>query len=150
MSIRFFASCLALTFAFATAATAAEVQSKLEVSGDQSAIWEKIGGWCAIADWHPAIAKCEEGDADGKKTRTLTTGDGAIIKETMLSSDATSYSYRIDESPLPVSNYTATFALTGGEVVWTAEFDPKGDEAEAKKVIQGIFDGGLDAIKNQL
>jgi hypothetical protein len=134
------------------AASAAEVESKVEVKGDAAAIWAKVGGWCALADFHPAVAKCEESEANGKKRRTLTTKDGAVIKETMLDSGATSYSYRIDESPLPVADYTASFSLTkskdGATIVWSAKFQPKGaSEAEAEKVIQGIFDGGLGAIK---
>jgi hypothetical protein len=113
-----------------------------------------VGGWCAIADWHPAVATCEEAEAGGKKMRTLTTGDGAVIKETMTGSGDTSYAYQIDESPLPVENYTANFAVEGdadkARIVWTANFDPKGDEAEAVAVIQGIFDGGLEAIKKSM
>lgn len=154
MSNRLFASVLAISFAFAGAASAADVESSVDVDGTVAEVWAEIGGWCAIADWHPAIAKCEEGEADGKKTRTLTTGDGGVIKETMLESDDASYSYRIDESPLPVSNYTAEIAVEEGEngeveIVWTATFDPKGDEAEAVKVIQGIFDGGLAEIQKK-
>jgi hypothetical protein len=143
---------LALGITGAGVASAAEIESKVEVNGDAAAIWSKVGGWCALADFHPAVAKCEESEADGKKRRTLTTKDGAVIKETMLDSGATSYSYRIDESPLPVADYTASFALTKGKdgatIVWSAKFQPKGaSEAEAEKVIQGIFDGGLEAIK---
>jgi hypothetical protein len=133
-------------------ASAAEVERKAELKGDATAIWAKVGGWCALADFHPAVAKCEEGSAGGKKTRTLTTKDGAVIKETMLEAGATSYSYRIDESPLPVADYTASFALTksanGATLTWSTKFQPKGaSEAEAEKVIQGIFDGGLENLK---
>ena len=156
MSIRLIVSCFAMSFALTGAASAAEVKRSIEVDGVNAEIWTKIGGWCAIADWHPAIAKCEEGEADGKKTRTLTTGDGAVIEETLLDSGETSYSYRIDESPLPVENYQATFEIEEDDneaearITWSANFDPKGDEAEAKKVIDGIFKAGLDEIKQQI
>jgi hypothetical protein len=142
------AAVLALGIAGIGTASAADVERKAELKGDAKVIWAKIGGWCALADFHPAVAKCEEGSAGGKKTRVLTTKDGAVIKETMLDSGATSYSYRIDESPLPVADYTASFSLTGGTLTWSAKFQPKGaSEAEAKKVIQGIFDGGLEVLK---
>ncbi len=156
MSIRLIVSCFAMSFALTGAAQAVEVKRSIEVDGINAEIWAKIGGWCAIADWHPAVAKCEEGEADGKKTRTLTTGDGGVIKETLLETGETSYSYRIDESPLPVENYQAAFEIEEDDneaearITWSAEFDPKGDEAEAKKVIQGIFDGGLAEIKKGL
>jgi hypothetical protein len=154
MTYRIAAGILLTAIVFAGPASAAEVTSSIEVEGTQAEVWAKIGGWCAIADWHPVVAKCDEDEADGKKTRTLTTGDGAVINETMLESGDTSYGYRIDESPLPVENYTANFAVEGdadqARIVWTANFDPKGDEAEAVAVIQGIFDGGLEAIKKSM
>jgi hypothetical protein len=86
------------------------------------------------------------------------TKDGGVIKETLLKSTATSYTYQIDESPLPVAKYTATLSVEPDDddksevnVVWSAKFDPKGaSEDEAKKVIAGIFKGGLDQIKKTM
>jgi hypothetical protein len=154
MSHRFIAVLLGATVALTGAASAAEVTRSMEVTGDKADVWDEIGGWCAIADWHPAIAKCEEGEEGGKKIRTLTTGDGGVIKETLLESGDDSYGYRIDESPLPVANYTATLSLASSgdkvTITWSANFDPKGDETEAKNVIGGIFDGGLAEIKTML
>jgi hypothetical protein len=151
---RMMAALFAAGVTCAGTASAAEVVGKVELKGDATALWAKVGAWCALADFHPAIAKCEEAKAGGKVTRTLTTKDGGVIKETMLDSGAMSYSYRIDESPLPVADYTASFAMTAGKggatLVWSAKFEPKGaSEADAKKVIQGIFDSGLDAIKQK-
>ncbi len=31
-----------------------------KVEEARKALWDKLGGWCAISAWHPAIAKCEE------------------------------------------------------------------------------------------
>jgi len=154
MTYRFIAALCLTAFVCSVPANAAEIKSSVEVNGKTADVWAKVGDWCAIADWHPAVATCEEAEAGGKKMRTLTTGDGAVIKETMTGSGDTSYAYQIDESPLPVENYTARFAVEGegdkASIVWTASFDPKGDEAEAVKVMQGIFDGGLEAIKKSM
>ena len=148
---------LVASFALTGAASALEVKRKVEVDGKIAEVWSKVGGWCAIAEWHPALAKCEESEAGGKKQRTLTTKDGAVIKETMLSSTATSYTYQIDESPLLVSNYTATFSVAPDDddedevnVAWSAKFDPKGKEADAKKTMNDLFKAGLDNIKKKL
>ncbi|MGB0087043.1 MAG: SRPBCC family protein [Rhodomicrobiaceae bacterium] len=156
MSHRVIMSAFAFAFALTGAAHAAEVKRTIEIKGDRSQVWAKIGGWCAIADWHPVLAKCEETTSGGKKYRVLTTKDGGVIKETMVKSGKASYSYQIDESPLPVANYTASFSVkrdrndkTKSSVVWSAKFDPKGaSEEDAKKVIDGIFKGGLDEIAN--
>jgi hypothetical protein len=147
---------LALAF-MTTGASAVEVKRKVEVDGEIAKVWSQVGGWCAIGTWHPVIAKCEESEAGGKKQRTLTTKDGGVIKETMISSTPTSYTYQIDESPLPVSNYQATFSVVPDDddkeevnVVWSAKFDPKGPEADAKKTMDGVFKAGLDNIKKKL
>jgi hypothetical protein len=154
MIYRFLATALIAGVALCSAANATEVKRKAEVRGDKEKVWAVIGDWCAISSWHPAIAKCEESSAGGKKVRTLTLKDGALIKETQLTSTPLGYTYSIDESPLPVANYTASFSVEADDddedetaVVWTAKFDPKGaSEADAKKVIEGIFKDGLTAI----
>lgn len=146
-------SVLAFAFALTVAADAAEVKREIKVKGEKAEIWTKIGGWCAIANWHPVVAKCEEKEDDGRKLRTLTTKDGGVIKETMLRSSETGYTYQIDESPLPVSNYTASFALMRHDedqvhIIWSARFEPKGaSQAAAEKVIDGIFRDGLAGIE---
>lgn len=157
MPYRYFASAFAIGLALTGAANAAEVQRRAEIRGDKDKIWAAFGDWCGIADWHPAIAKCDEREMGGAKIRTLTTKDGGIIKETLLSSEPLAYSYRIDESPLPVANYTATFSMAdaadedGTMVVWSAKFDPKGaSEEEAKTVIEAIFTAGLLGIAEKV
>jgi hypothetical protein len=156
MIYRISVGALALAF-MTTGASAVEVKRKVEVDGEIAKVWSQVGGWCAIGTWHPVIAKCEESEAGGKKQRTLTTKDGGVIKETMLSSTPTSYTYQIDESPLPVSNYKATFSVVPDDddqeevnIVWSAKFDPKGKEADAKKTMTDVFKAGLDNIKKTM
>ena len=157
MKNRFLAMFAATTLILAGSANGAEVRRKIEIDGDKAQVWAKLGGWCAIADWHPVIAKCEENTEGGKKRRVLTTKDGGVIKETQLTATETGYTYQIDESPLPVANYIASFAVVPDNddkeeinVVWSAKFDPKGaTEAEAMKVMDGIFKAGLDEIENK-
>ena len=59
----------AAIFPLAGSADAASLTSgkKLEIRVDEAkveeekkALWGKFGGWCAIAEWHPAVKKCEE------------------------------------------------------------------------------------------
>ena len=144
----------AAVIALAGSASALEVKKTVELDGKVADVWGKIGGWCAIAKWHPVIAKCAESKEGKTQKRTLTTKDGGVIKETMTKQSKTSYSYKIDESPLPVSNYTASFAAASSKkgkvtVTWSARFqEKKGTKPEdAKKVIEGVIAGGLDAIK---
>jgi hypothetical protein len=144
-----------LLAASAGAATAIEVKKSVDVASEPAAVWEAIGGWCAINDWHPAIAECEEMEEGDLAKRVLTTGDGGKIFETRAGRGPMSYQYVITESPLPVENYKANLQVEKGEsggskVSWNASFDPKGDAAEAEKAIAGIFESGLAEIKKMV
>jgi hypothetical protein len=154
---------LAMGLPLAGAGAASLVSAKkLEVNVEEAkaeaervALWEKIGGWCAIAEWHPAIAKCEDTKDGDTEFRTLTLKDGGVIKEKLLERGTTSYKYEIIESPLPVKNYTAMFSVVPDDddldeinVMWSATYDANGkDDKEARKVIDGIFKAGFDSIK---
>jgi Polyketide cyclase / dehydrase and lipid transport len=147
---------LAATIAWSAAAEAIEVKKRREAPGTPAEVWAVVGDFCAIKDWHPAVAECEQIEEGGDTYRILTLGDGGKIKEKLTKTGDTSYSYDIVESPLPVQNYSAT--LTVGEddeedrveIVWTADFDAKGaEDAEAEKVIVGIFNDGLSGIKDK-
>ena len=143
-----------LFFAFASGALAAEVSKDVEVKGTPAQVWEKIGGWCSISNWHPAVATCETSKEGDAAVRHLTTKDGAKITEKQTAADATSYGYTMTDTPLPVSNYNATMGVAPSDdgkntkITWTATFDPKGvSEDDAKKPVEGIFESGLQAIK---
>lgn len=151
-----------LLIAGAADAASLAVGKKIEINVDpakmaeeKAALWAKFGGWCAIKDWHPAIANCEESSEGDKKFRTLTLKDGGTIKELLLDVQDGLYRYEIIESPLPVKNYQAQFSLTPDDddedeinFAWSAVFDANGKpDKEARDTIDGIFKAGLDSIK---
>lgn len=148
---------LAAVVAFAAtgsaSAGAVEVRQVMEIKAAPADVWTKVGGWCAIKDWHPAVAGC---DASKQGYRTLTLKDGAKIVEKLTKTGKNSYSYAIIESPLPVKNYSATFtakadSLGSTDLTWIAKFDAKGKtEQEAAAVITGIFEAGLKNIKDNV
>jgi hypothetical protein len=111
------------------------------------ALWKKVGDFCGIASWHPAIEKCEL-SADGKK-RTLTLKGGTVLEMLESRNDANhTYTYTIVEpGPLPVANYHSTLSVSsdpkGSAVTWTGKFDAKGaSDADAKKTMDGVYEGG--------
>jgi hypothetical protein len=147
---------LAATFAWTAAAEAIEVKKRREAPGKPAEVWAVVGDFCAIKDWHPAVAECEQIEEGGDTFRILTLGDGGKIKEKLTDSDDTSYSYEIIEGPLPVKNYEATLEVGEDdepdrvEIEWEAEFDADGvEDAEATKIISGIFNDGVTGIKKK-
>jgi hypothetical protein len=140
---------------FFAAISAHAVESLVRKSSAQSvdALWQKIGDFCGISAWEPAIAKCEL--STDKKRRTLTLKDGAtVIEELKRWNDAShSYTYRVVASPLPVANYESTIQVTsnkagtGSVITWRGRYVAKGaNDVDAKKIIDGIYESGLATL----
>ena len=135
-------------------ASAIEVKRRTEVPGDPRTLWAAAGEFCAIKDWHPLVAGCEE-TKDGADTfRILTLKDGGKIKEKLTDQGDTSYSYEIVESPLPVKNYKAKFWVEPDDepdrtaVYWEAEFDANGaSDDDARKKVFDVMVAGMRGVK---
>jgi len=146
------ATCVTTLSPVAFAASGVVVSKSVEIKGKSpDELLKVFGGFCAIQQWHPAVAKCDEAKEGNDTFRTLTLKDGAKIKEKRTGTVENGYSYKIIESPLPVKDYLATFSIKkDGEVTivnWLASFQAKDKpESEAKAVIEGIFDAGLKSI----
>ncbi len=147
---------LAVSVSAAVAASGISVRQVAKVNGNDAAVWAKIGGFCAIKDWHPALAGCEETKEGDATFRTLTLKDGGKIKEKLTGTSATGYTYQIVDGPLPVKDYSASFSARADNdepgkaiVVWSASFAAKGKpDSEARGVIEGIFKDGLKSISD--
>jgi hypothetical protein len=160
------AACVCLMLGGAAEAASLTSGKKLEVHVDEDkveaekkALWDRFGGWCAIAEWHPAVKSCTEGKEGDDTYRTLTLQDGGVIKEKLLDRSGVAYRYEIVESPLPVKNYEAQFSVVPDDddldevnIVWAATYDAAGgkDDKEARKTIDGIFKDGIASIQSKL
>jgi hypothetical protein len=136
------------------AGSAQALESEARKASTQSVdvLWQKIGDFCGIGSWHPAIEKCEL-SAD-KKRRTLTLkGGGTIVEELVHWNNADhSYTYRLVSGPLPVADYRSILKVVankaGGSVItWSAHYLAKGaSDAEARKAIDGVYESGLAGL----
>jgi mxaD protein len=149
-----------------SAASNLMVEEKVTINAPASKVWVRAGNYGDLGAFHPAVAKTEitSGTNNTKgAVRLLTLGDGGTVNETLTSYDAAgmSYAYVINESVLPVSNYSAKIMVKPisanvSEVVWNANFKRKDlsaspakgqDDEAATATIHAVFKGGLDNLK---
>ena len=129
------------------------VQSKVDAPVDQ--VWDLIGRFNALPDWHPAVSKSELEDG-GKQRRLDLIGGGSIIERLEAHDhDARTYRYSIVSGPLPVMNYEAVIRVEEGEdgkavVHWESEFEPKGPEGDAMAAVQEIYETGFQNLKKMM
>jgi hypothetical protein len=142
------------------------VVETVQVNAPVAKVWAIAKGFDSLNKWHPGFSKdvLTKGPNNAPGTvRALTIKDGPTFTEELTSFNESghTYRYRIIESPLPLQNYVATFAVKpgkdGGSVVtWSAKFTRKNPsehppEAEtddaAVKLITGVFQSGLANLK---
>lgn len=140
----------------------AEATKSIELNAPAGRVWELVGDFNSLAQWHPGVEDSQlnraDDDEDGGEThRTLRLAGGGQLRERLEDSDDQEmfYSYSIIDGPLPVENYTATLQVreTGGEscrVEWTGSFDPSGaSEADAVRILESVYTAGLENLRKQ-
>ena len=131
----------------------ATASANVRVPASADEVWKLVGGFQSLPDWLPFIASSES--SEGGRLRTLTTGDGDVIVEKLQTFDEANrtYSYSIVQGPFPVTHYLATVQVaTAGDketlVTWSGSFTPDGiSDTEAEALFQGVYEGGLEALK---
>jgi hypothetical protein len=132
-------------------AFALESSVTMTSSMSHDAPWKKVGGFCGIGNWHPAIEKCVL-NADGKERALTLKGGGAVVERLESVDDAKrTYTYTIVFGPLPVANYHSTISVSpdakGSSIKWVGAYAAKGaSDADAKKVFDGIYESGEKAL----
>jgi len=161
-------ACAAVGVASAAAPTL-HVTESVEIDAPLTKVWKAVKDFNGLASWHPAVAKDEivEGSNNVEgAVRLLTLKDGGTIKEKLLAYNPAAHrvKYAILEGVLPVSDYTATIAVTGAGggktlVTWTGHFQRKdtsdhpaanANDKAATDAIHGVYRAGLDNLKKQL
>ena len=116
------------------------------------ALWKKVGDFCGIAAWHPAIEKCVL-SADGKQ-RTLSLKGGGTLVEALESWDNAnhSYVYTMLSGSLPVTNYHSTISVTLVEQspALLAAFRPREREYARRQLLRRGVEVRLKATIKEL
>jgi len=134
-------------------ASASALDSNVTMKSSMStdALWKKVGDFCGISAWHPAIEKCVL-SADGKQRTLSLKGGGTVVEALENWDDANrSYTYTILSGPLPVANYHSTISVAddpkGSALKWMGTYDAKGaSDADAKKTMDGVYEAGAKVL----
>jgi mxaD protein len=159
---------LAMTFSwqvFAAAPTTLKVTKTADIKAPVDKVWAAVKDFDSLDKWHPGFSKDElikgTNNTPGAE-RKLTIKDGPSFTEHLIAfDDAThSYTYKIIESPLPIDHYVSHLVVkkhgSGSKVIWSSTFKRKNtsdtppeaeSDAGAKKLVSGVYDGGLDNLK---
>ena len=132
------------------------VERTLVINATADEVWAFAGGWTAIDNLAPTIISnvISNGNQVGS-FRIVNLKGGNSVEETMVEKSATSYSYIITKSPLPVSNYKATIGVKDlghgkSKFSWKSDFIADGvSDAKASKIIAGIYEGGIAVLQNK-
>jgi len=129
-----------------------------DINAKASAVWAALSDFGGIKVGGPVTSVSVEGKGVGM-VRTIGLGGGKVV-ERLDRHDAKAmvfaYSITNADCPLPVSQYSATVQITEKgagrcNVTWTGKFEPKGaSEAEASKVVEGIYKGGIAGARKAL
>ena len=107
----------------------ATVTVSAALSASAESVWEIIGDFAALADWHPMVPNCRP-TADG--LGRIITLPGAEVIETLLpgASPPLGHAYTVGATPMPITDYRATLHLeatdTGCRIVYQGRFTPVG------------------------
>ncbi len=138
------------------------VSDIIDVSIDQ--VWPYARDFNGHAEWHPVIAESfiEDNKASDQVgcIRNFKLMDGGHLRETLLALDDRNHTlvYDIIVSPMPITNYIATFRCTpisernATLVEWMASFDvaPDDEAAVIEKVGRNTFAVGITALGERL
>jgi hypothetical protein len=129
----------------------AKVHKTREFDIPADELWAKIGDFHGLHKWVAGIEPSESLD-DGKRRKL----SGGII-ESLIEQGDRSYTYAIDEGPLPVANYRSTLSVKeAGDgrstVDWLGEFEPApgATEESAVQIVGMLYDGGLAGLEKTL
>ena len=124
------------------------------------AVWSYFRDFGGLTKWAGGMVKSCTLDGEGiGAVRTLTLAQGNPTRERLVQFDEAdrSFSYTIvGKSDLPVDYYVGSVKLRADgaartTIDWIGTFDAKGaPEADAQRVVEGIYRGAIAAIKRAL
>jgi hypothetical protein len=134
------------------------VYERMRVELDAESLWQRVGAFGALADWHPQLVRFESYGERPGAWRNLELRDGQRQFERLDEVDPVQHLYRYStRCPFaPNARYTSEFrihaASQGSSVVsWSAHFEgSEADEAGEIRRLREFLRSGLENLRNQV
>jgi mxaD protein len=130
------------------------IVESVRIAADADSLWQEIGQFSAVGNWHPMLAKVEsEGECEGC-LRTAEGRDGSRQTERLIKLDPERrlYRYRMEATAMPIRDYVGELAVEGNanstsKVVWSAKFEvTSAADVGAVEAIRAFLRAGLDRL----
>jgi hypothetical protein len=130
------------------------VEARADVGVDPATLWEAIGSFQGVGDWHPLLATVTgRGERPGsiRRARGL---DGSEQVERLQELDPVHYrySYVLESSPMPVRHYRAELHVEPKQdgtstVCWSSDFETtNGDPDKTVGMVLEFLDAGVRSL----
>lgn len=130
-----------------------EIVETARVGEPAGEVWEKIGGFGVVGEWHPMLATVTSAGEDVGSLRRTKARDGATSIERLIdrSSERRFYRYRILSTPLPVRDYVGELRVDDNgdgtsTVVYSASFQPTITDFRTIEEVRSFLKTGLGSI----
>jgi len=110
---------------------------------DPDTLWDEIGGFGSVGDWHPMLNSVEVFGEGTGALRIAHAKAGAAQAERLQTLDPARHLYRysMEKTSMPVRDYRGEFRIdpagdAGSTVIWSAQFEltPDGDGRTVESV----------------
>ena len=133
----------------------ATVSIRAKVAAPAAQLWEMIGRFNTLGQWHPLVKRSKtEGKGKGALRQVSLVNGGTMIERLEHVSDAERvYLYTVVDSPFPIVHWVAEIRVTecgnGTSVVeWSSNFIPASvPERDATRMLGDVYKVGLENIK---
>lgn len=132
------------------------VTRKFQTTADK--VWEVVGGYATLDEWHPAIQSLRLYKEGNGIMRELHLVNGGVVIERLeaLNDAKRTYTYSITGGTMPVQNYLATLRVLEDDMGraaighWSATFETTANPAEIEALVQSVFATGFQAVAEKL
>jgi mxaD protein len=136
-----------------------EVNLSIELGSPAATVWETVGNFNGMGEWHPLVKSSTlEPAAGGVGRRVTIAGDTAgnrELIERLVSFDASAreYAYTIVSGPVPFMDYVGRFRVISNDAercsfIYHGQFKAKAEQSDAAATsrIRNFYKIGLDNL----